>query len=298
MEHLRIEQPCTEKWNEMNASDKGAFCRKCSTKVIDFSAMATEEIKKELKKLSGNHFCSRFKKDQLAELNYDFIHWQTSQPRSIQSTMIFSMILVFGMGLFSCTNEQQTETIRTMQKEAVKMINTAKESEGDSLKPKSIVSEGSEILPPEIECTIQYTRCHVQEELETVTIEHEEELEYYILGMPAMTTVYREYIEELPEVVTEYDENGLEIPKEPISFAFPNPATVSTNLKIGIPYAIEQVSINVFNMSGQLVRTVYNGNLRRGTIQFQIDLLDLQPGMYLITIFSKEYSETIQFMKD
>lgn len=298
MENLRIEQPCTENWNEMNATKKGAFCNKCTTEVIDFSAMTTEEIKQEFKKLSSNHFCSRFKKDQLSELNNDFIYWQNSQPRSFQSTMLFSMLLVFGLGLFSCSNEQQTETIRTMQKEAVKMITTEKKTEADSIISEGILTLETEVLPQITECTIQYTHCSIPQELEEVTVEHVEELEYYILGTPAMTTVYREYIEELPEVITEYDENGFEIPKEPVSLAFPNPATVSTNLKVGIPYAIEQASINVFNMSGQLVKAVHNGNLRRGTSQFEIDLLDLQPGMYLITILSKEYSETIQLMKN
>lgn len=298
MENLRIEQPCMENWNEMNATENGAFCNKCTTEVIDFSAMTIEEIKQEFKKLSGNHFCSRFKKDQLSELNNDFIHWQNSQPRSIQSTMLFSMLLVFGLGLFSCSNEQQTETIRTIQKEAVKMISAEKNTEIDNLRHQEIVSTGSEVIPETTDYAIEYTRCSVGEDIEQVTIEQREELEYYILGMPAMTTVYREYIEELPEVVTEYNENGLEIPKEPISLAFPNPATVSTILKVGIPYIIEQASINIFNMNGQLVRTVHNGNLRRGTTHFEIDLLDLQPGMYLITILSKEYSETIQLMKN
>jgi hypothetical protein len=297
MEHLRIEQPCKETWSEMNATDKGAFCNKCNTEVIDFSDMTTNEIKQEFKKLSGNHFCSRFKKDQLSELNNDFVQWQTSQPRSFQSMMLFSMILVFGLGLFSCSNEQHSETITSMQKEAVKMISGEKKTETDSLIPQEMLNVETEVAPEVIGCAIQYTRCNIGEELVAVTSEQKEEMEYYILGMPAMTTVYREYIEELPEVVPEYDENGLEIPKVPIALAYPNPASLSTNLKVGIPSTVEQASINLFNMNGQLIRSIHNGNLRRGTSLFEIDLIDLQPGMYLITILSKEYSETIRISK-
>lgn len=164
-------------------------------------------------------------------------------------------------------------------------------------KEEEILTLETEVLPEEIGSNIQYTRCSIVKETEDVTIQEVEQLEYYILGAPAMTTVYREYIEQLPERVIEYDENGLEIPEEPIALAFPNPASVSTNLKVGIPHSIEQATINLFNMNGQLIRTIHNGSLRRGTSQFEIDLIDLQPGMYLITILSKEYSETVRISK-
>ncbi|MBS1595356.1 MAG: hypothetical protein JST90_13650 [Bacteroidetes bacterium] len=42
--HLTIPTPCHERWDDMTATERGAFCHSCSKEVIDFSAMTDSEL--------------------------------------------------------------------------------------------------------------------------------------------------------------------------------------------------------------------------------------------------------------
>ena len=50
MQNLQIQKPCSENWNFMNATEKGAYCQKCATEVIDFTSKSQEEIKSVIKR--------------------------------------------------------------------------------------------------------------------------------------------------------------------------------------------------------------------------------------------------------
>ena len=61
--HIRIPKPCTVGWENMDATQRGAFCHSCQTEVLDFSAMTDREV---IEYLSGHKVgCGRFSKDQL-----------------------------------------------------------------------------------------------------------------------------------------------------------------------------------------------------------------------------------------
>src|ERR1700722_2778813 len=61
--HITIPKPCHESWQNMNATDCGAFCQSCQKEVIDFSTMTDREVIEYLSK--HNTGCGRFRKDQL-----------------------------------------------------------------------------------------------------------------------------------------------------------------------------------------------------------------------------------------
>ena len=44
MKYFSIPEPCSENWNEMTSTEKGAFCQKCSNEVHDVSNMSNDEI--------------------------------------------------------------------------------------------------------------------------------------------------------------------------------------------------------------------------------------------------------------
>ncbi|WP_445383479.1 carboxypeptidase-like regulatory domain-containing protein [Robiginitalea sp. IMCC43444] len=60
---ITIPEPCTEKWQEMSPTEKGANCEKCSKEVIDFTQVSQMELSRRL--ASVDALCGRFRRDQL-----------------------------------------------------------------------------------------------------------------------------------------------------------------------------------------------------------------------------------------
>ncbi len=64
MKHMiTIPKPCSENWNEMTPTQKGAFCKSCEKEVIDFTQTTKIELSRKLKK--GDDLCGRFTPSQL-----------------------------------------------------------------------------------------------------------------------------------------------------------------------------------------------------------------------------------------
>lgn len=60
---ISIPEPCTEKWQEMSPTEKGAYCKKCSKEVVDFTQVSQLELSRKL--ATGESLCGRFRRDQL-----------------------------------------------------------------------------------------------------------------------------------------------------------------------------------------------------------------------------------------
>jgi hypothetical protein len=61
---LSIPKPCSEEWENMQASGKGAFCSSCQKEVVDFTAMSEGQIKEYFSRSKGR-VCGRFREEQL-----------------------------------------------------------------------------------------------------------------------------------------------------------------------------------------------------------------------------------------
>lgn len=113
----------------------------------------------------------------------------------------------------------------------------------------------------------------------------------------AKSNVELRYIEEDPLQKIELDANGLEFPKVFQSKVYPNPAREATSLEVKLPSSQEQLVINLYDMSGSHIQSVYDGEMNRGTHTYQLNLIDLKPGMYLVTILSADFKETVRISK-
>ncbi|MEO9513033.1 MAG: carboxypeptidase-like regulatory domain-containing protein [Flavobacteriaceae bacterium] len=60
---LTIPKPCSENWNKMTPTQKGAYCKNCQKEVIDFTKTPKIVLAKKLSK--GSNLCGRFKSEQL-----------------------------------------------------------------------------------------------------------------------------------------------------------------------------------------------------------------------------------------
>lgn len=297
MKNIGIHEPCSENWNAMTPTEQGAFCRKCATQVYDFTNKSNAEIKRTLRSLIGQPVCGRITDTQEAALNAEFEAWMFQSKRSYQSTLLFSLIVVFGLTLFSCEHEQDKQNIQAIQASAMQAIRDQTMGMTPVVEPvETIVSVAVPEMLPELPEYVLFEE-QAPIELENVLISSES---YYGTtgGAMVMTHVYQDYL--VSEVVTtpdeELDENGVPYPQAYAATVFPNPVSTQTTFELAVPEKTH-FEINLYDMSGQLVQAVYSGRIQRGTFRQQLEMTNLNPGIYLLTVHSKEYSETVRISK-
>lgn len=117
MNTIRIDEPCSENWNGMQPTKNGAHCMKCSLEVIDFTRKSPAEIRDILKTRIGQKTCGHILPSQLEMLNMDFEAWKNSGGRA-RSTLVLTLILVFGMTLFSCSTQEGQQTVQRLREAA------------------------------------------------------------------------------------------------------------------------------------------------------------------------------------
>ncbi|HVP58518.1 MAG TPA: T9SS type A sorting domain-containing protein, partial [bacterium] len=71
----------------------------------------------------------------------------------------------------------------------------------------------------------------------------------------------------------------------------PNPFNPSTTIRFSLRER-GQVSLKIFNVSGQAVATLVDGELAAGSYQKTVDTKDLAPGTYFYSLSCNGYSET------
>ena len=90
-------------------------------------------------------------------------------------------------------------------------------------------------------------------------------------------------------VATDYRQSGL-----PHCFAleqnYPNPFNQRTNISFQLPYSTH-VNISIYNMLGQLVKTLVNGNKEAGFYTVNWEAADVSSGLYLYKIQAGDFSE-------
>lgn len=297
MKNFGIEKPCSEDWNKMNHNEKGAFCKLCAKQVYDFSNKSANEIKLTLLELSGQSVCTRMTVSQENELNAEFKIWIAQRKRNPQQLFIAALLIVFGLTLFSCEDERDQRQIESVQQIARSIASN------ELTKLENAPIEDQVILVPPMPEEIIEVESYIMgaysmpEFIQAPPIEEAEisAPERHVMGGgSAIMTIRREFLEETSE---ELDENGVPYPTEFKALAFPNPAVENTTLEIQAPHK-ERVEINLYDTSGKLIREVYSGEISKGTFRQLIDLNDLNNGLYLVIIQSKDFKETVRIVKN
>lgn len=294
MKHVGIQQACSEDWNKMTPTEKGAFCQQCAKQVIDFSTQSTQEIKRTLLEMKDQSICARITIGQEMTLNAEFETWREQNKSNFQHLFIAALIIVFGLTLFSCEDEKDRKKISDTQVALARIIQEpekAPEEKTIFVEPKVTPVEVINADPVwETAVVIQ-----AEERLEEVEIIQGNQHEYY-LGGASMTMVYVDYLEATVDEV-ELDENGVPFPTEYKATAFPNPAVENTTLEVQFPKK-GQAEINLYDMSGKLIQHIYSGEVPRGIFRNPIELFDLNPGVYLAIVQSAEFKETVRIVKN
>ncbi|SCY09534.1 hypothetical protein SAMN05192588_1121 [Nonlabens sp. Hel1_33_55] len=74
---IKLTQPCSEDWNEMNSTKNGEFCVSCSKDVLDLTNIESETILKIFS--SKKDLCCKIHKEQLQAPNVEINEWDNSQ---------------------------------------------------------------------------------------------------------------------------------------------------------------------------------------------------------------------------
>lgn len=292
MKYIQIQTPCSEDWNAMTPNEKGSFCQSCAKDVLDLTKMSNTEIHSVILQNEHQSICTRIQNTQLDSLNLEYERWSRGTRYHMQRAMVASLLIVFGLTLFSCTNHQQEEQIRITQKKLTEVVqqqqNETAEKEFEWVNIP-IIQELEEVTMGEMEMTQE-----VIQEIEAIENE-KHALNYTMMGDIAMLPAYYEYTQQIQPVI-ELDANGNPIPTYFSAIAYPNPAVESSTLKLGIPSSID-ANIQLFSNQGQFLQPIFSGKIERGTFEQAIDLSHLAPGIFLVMIQSKEFNETVRVVK-
>ena len=94
-------KPCSEDWNKMTPTEKGAYCGKCALEVIDFTHKTPEEIRETLYANVGKRTCGHIGKMQLETVNSDYHVWENQSVVVFKSKFLYACLMLFGMTLFT-----------------------------------------------------------------------------------------------------------------------------------------------------------------------------------------------------
>ncbi|MDQ3020839.1 MAG: Omp28-related outer membrane protein [Bacteroidota bacterium] len=96
----------------------------------------------------------------------------------------------------------------------------------------------------------------------------------------------------LPFVTTGINTQGTEIPdRYELSQNYPNPFNPTTNIKFSVPKD-GNVSLRIYDVLGKLAGIYFDGFIKAGVYNAQVDASDFTSGIYFYTLSSKEFSET------
>ena len=75
---------------------------------------------------------------------------------------------------------------------------------------------------------------------------------------------------------------------------FPNPTSGITNLTFNVSES-DNIILSLFNINGQLIKSIDQGQKTKGTYSYQIDLSTFPSGVYVLTLQTnkKKYSQKI-----
>jgi hypothetical protein len=301
MKGISINEPCSENWNNMNQTERGAFCQKCSVDVYDFSRMNLNEIKSVLLQNSGQHVCGRFEKNQLESINMEFDAWKQNHPKTFQSKFILALILVFGLSLFSC-NEEDKQKIAALNTTELHASLTENENRiadqlffhHDSIITNEMVNSleiENKLHSLQNETFIMGDIAYQEELIQTERIS-------YTLGGPMVSAEYIDYLQETIDTSTR-STLAEPVVNNYLPFStrlFPNPTQNTSSFSIYI-YHPGQFHIELYSITGQLVDVIHNGSLSEGQNTFVIDLIEQNPGMYFIKVWSEQQQETVKIIK-
>lgn len=310
---LSIPEPCHEDFSKMTPTERGSFCGKCHIDTFDFRSLSDSQINKLLLENMNQHLCGQFTKTQLNSLNRGFMDWKNQKRNTFRSKFLLALVLVFGLSLFSCNNEEEKVILQVQalalsgtvdrsnfvnelqDEQELDLLDYVADDEGISVNGscESPGLIGFEELLSEPQHEIMAGIPEMVSE-----IRGEPQVVQMTIAGGLKSTSYLDYLEDT--VITENTplmNEKQNLPQTPFEVsAYPNPTQGNSTLMLEVKTA-GPFEIGLFDLSGRLVTRIYGGLLEKGRQSFTVNL-DAQPtGMYLIKIASGSQQESVKVQK-
>lgn len=307
MKKFSIPNPCSENWNEMTPTEKGAFCDKCAHEVNDVTRMSNAQIRNLLIQNQGQRTCMRMTVSQEKSLDEEFRMLDMSKKQQMQRAMLFSLLVVFGFTLFSCTSPEQVSELQQLQQSAMSI--TQSEDKDETQVSKDQIEEEVEKnntveLNVAIPDPVEPLECEIMmlgepaihtETLDSATIVNMPKRQYITMGITAGPALY--YVDELPEDENAGDRSDLNLPSEFTGIAYPNPTIDQTTLKVELPEKAEFLKIWLLDMNGRKLEAICERSMEAGVHEFPVDLTKLKSGTYMASIQYDDKSKVVRIVK-
>jgi len=304
MPKLNIPHPCDQDFSKMTVTERGAFCEKCSTDTYSLYNKSIPEIKSILYQNIGKEICGRFAPGQMEAINAEFDAWSFRSKKSFQSAFTMSLIVVFGLSLFSCTDRQSEIELVEFQR-ATKEIVASFENAIDL----THAGEGLIKEPLSFQFDLNYFSfpinfpfmCNSWSMMPAGSIELPQYYQSW-LGSEMTFPVPNPIVQQTDSVIIQPISDSVitEIPLISTEFsvlAFPNPTTGYTTVEYrNLEKA--RYKIDVYDLNGKHCQDVYSGKIDEAIFRQEINLGELPSGTYLVVIASRNFKESVRVIKN
>lgn len=284
----------------MTPTEKGAFCKVCSKEVHDFTQKTPQQIRRTLLDNSEGNVCGHLRTEQLVQLNERYTDWAQPTSTSIQKRLVLSLIIAFGVTLFSCQTGE-TRSIGTIQKIGMQFAqhssnNEPSDSTAINTQTKAVPTPiPEEPLPIEIHPEYLVDGLMVIEDIPEEPITPKQECKDIIQGQMRLPVLNETGLDQ--NIITERPN----IDAKPFSssnrvIAYPNPTKGPVTLKFDLPKK-ERMNIRVMDASGQFVYALNSGKFSNGSNSIDLNLTDQPNGIYFIQLSSSSIQQTLRIIK-
>lgn len=286
MKKIGIQTPCSENWQEMTPTEKGAFCQKCAFEVHDFTNSSSEEIKNVLAQAMSARVCARMTVEQESELRTDYFQWSNSKS-DVRRVSLLALIMVFGLTLFSCNTESDRLVFLSVQRSALEVARVLHIQEPDYIQGE--VELIDEQLIKQIEEIKYHEAVHEEIIMGMVAPIHEveppelEEL-YQLKGDVALPNDFNRFVEETSGGIDE--KKNISIVEQSSIKVFPNPASNYTTVELEVK-RLQSYTLSLLDQQGTTVVKRMYGQLDAGVHYLDIDLSRLSSGVYFVYVTTK-----------
>lgn len=264
-QHFSVPSPCSEDWDSMTPTIKGAFCKKCTSEVHDLTNSPLSKIRLLLSESVNESICVRIKSSQLNALNDEVAAWYQPNPTFNHRLFLFSLFLVFGMSVFN--GSAQTNQI-------AKQLQTTHQQ-------------------------IQETGGSVSDEINAQLRKNSDSSDHINQGsMVVIPATEKENPTNVNTPKTDISDALSDSP-ETIQFnisVYPNPTRSSATFQIDLPKNTS-FAIKLFSISGNQVRSYGTMEFLGGSNEFTVDMEPLARGTYIMSFQSSEIGKAIRITK-
>lgn len=142
MNRIKIDNPCTEDWDNMQECGANKFCLNCNKTVYDFTTLSTQDALKVLNAKQKEKTCGRFTKQQLKRINTQLDQKSQVFSRPIITVGFFAMSM-----LVSACNS--SKVVNSNSKDLYKVVNTnISNINRNAIRIKGVVIDENQSLIP------------------------------------------------------------------------------------------------------------------------------------------------------